>query len=138
MGRQPPPTRGAQRRQLSTIVYPKAAGRLPFRVSDAVRRRKVGGARTRGALAVAYGDWDFERFWAVTGAADMRTDLGADRLLCGYRWGRVKADRPILAGGRPLLRGRDAAGRAPRSNVAAEGVDDMPCRITALSSRMGR
>ncbi len=34
-----------------------------FRVSDAVRRRKVDGARTRGPQTVAYGDLSLGRSW---------------------------------------------------------------------------
>jgi len=55
-----------------------ADGRQSFRVSDAARRRKVVGARTRGLQAVIYGDLDFGLLWAVIGAADMRTHLRAD------------------------------------------------------------
>jgi hypothetical protein len=48
-------------RQLSQYLRSKYDGRLPFRVSDAERRRKVGGARTRGPRAMVYGDFDFGR-----------------------------------------------------------------------------
>ena len=58
---------------------------LPFRVSDAGRRRKVVGARTRGPQAVSYGNLDYGQLRALTGAAEMRTDLKADRLLFGER-----------------------------------------------------
>ena len=40
-----------------------SASPLPFRVSDAGRRRKVDGARTRGPHALVYGDLSFGRFW---------------------------------------------------------------------------
>ena len=40
-----------------------ADGLQPFRVSDAVRRRKVDGARTRGPQTVAYGDLSLGRSW---------------------------------------------------------------------------
>jgi hypothetical protein len=51
----------------------KADRPLPFRVSDAGRRRKVGDARTRGPRAVTYGDFAFGRLWVLEGSADMRT-----------------------------------------------------------------
>lgn len=50
-----------------------------FRVSDAVRRRKVDGARTRGPHAVSYGDLDFGPVRASAEGADKRTGLGAAR-----------------------------------------------------------
>ncbi len=51
---------------------PEADGPLSFRVSDAAWRRKVGDARTRGARAVTYGDFDFGRVWVLMGTADMQ------------------------------------------------------------------
>lgn len=89
-----------------------------------------------GPGAVAYGDLDFGLFWAVAGAADMRTDLRVDRLLFGRRGGHAKADRPILAGVSPLFRRLDAGSDVPRDRRAAGAIEDMPCRITTLSSRM--
>lgn len=50
--------------QLFTICVPLAASPLSFRVSDAGRRRKVDGARTRGPHAVRYGDLKFGQSWA--------------------------------------------------------------------------
>lgn len=51
----------------------------PFRVSDAVRRRKVDGARTRGPDALSYGDFDFGPVRASSDGGDKRTDLRAAR-----------------------------------------------------------
>ena len=48
----------------------KAAGQLSFRVSDAVRHRKAGGARTSGPQAVIYGDFGFGKCWALVSVAD--------------------------------------------------------------------
>jgi len=45
--------------------HPNADSQLTFRVSDAVRRRKVDGARTRGPRSD--GLWDF-RLWVVFAA----------------------------------------------------------------------
>jgi hypothetical protein len=50
-----------------------------FRVSDAVRRRKVDGARTRGPDALSYGDFDFGPVRASSDGGDKRTDLRAAR-----------------------------------------------------------
>src|SRR5690606_30620740 len=50
-------------RQLIRAGLAAADGLLPFRVSDAVRRRKVDGARTRGPQTVAYGDLSLGRSW---------------------------------------------------------------------------
>ena len=43
-----------------------------FRVSDAARRRKVDGARTRGPHAVRYGDFDFALIPTAADGADKR------------------------------------------------------------------
>ena len=61
----------------------KAARRDPFRVSDAGRRQKVVGARTRGLQAVIYGDLSFACLWALNGATTKRTDLELDGLFLG-------------------------------------------------------
>ena len=45
---------------------------LAFRVSDAARRRKVDGARTRGPHAVRYGDFDFALIPTAADGADKR------------------------------------------------------------------
>ena len=62
---------------------PETAIPETFRVSDAVRRTKVDGARTRGPQAMVYGDLDFWRPQVLGGATDMRTDMRADRLHLG-------------------------------------------------------
>ena len=49
--------------------------RDPFRVSDAGRRQKVVGARTRGLRAVTYGDLDFGHLWVLKVASEKRTYL---------------------------------------------------------------
>ena len=59
-------------RQLRTPNGLKADGPLPFRVSDAARRRKVDGARTRGPHAVRYGDFDFALIPTAADGADKR------------------------------------------------------------------
>ena len=46
--------------------------RVTFRVSDAARRRKVDGARTRGPHAVRYGDFDFALIPTAADGADKR------------------------------------------------------------------
>ena len=51
---------------------PKADSQQPFRVSDAARRRKVDGARTRGPHAVRYGDFDFALIPTAADGADKR------------------------------------------------------------------
>ena len=61
----------------------KAAIPLTFRVSDAVRRRKVDGARTRGPHAMSYGDFDFGFVRASADGADKRTCL---RAACPILW----------------------------------------------------
>ena len=60
------------------VLATEAAGRLAFRVSDAGRRQKVVGARTRGLQAVIYGDLSFACVWALNGATTKRTDLKPD------------------------------------------------------------
>ena len=60
----------------------KAEVQLTFRVSDAERRRKVDGARTRGPHVVRYGDFGFALIQAAAEGADKRT--------------AAKAARPIL------------------------------------------
>ena len=91
-------------RPLWAAVNPKPDGRLPFRVSDAGRRRKVVDARTRGPRSVCYGDFDFARRCKLIDAVHMQTVLRADRPLFGWRCGCSNADGPILAGLSPLLR----------------------------------
>ena len=58
---------------------PEADQPQTFRVSDAVRRRKVDGARTRGPDALSYGDFDFGPVRASSDGGDKRTDLRAAR-----------------------------------------------------------
>ncbi|RSU55709.1 hypothetical protein DAH56_20010, partial [Sphingomonas koreensis] len=53
----------------SFIFSPEADSLETFRVSDAVRRRKVGGARTRGPLALVYVVLGFGLLWAAAGVA---------------------------------------------------------------------
>ena len=65
------------------LTKPKPASQQAFRVSDAVRRTKVDGARTRGPQVMVYGDLDFWRPQVLGGATDMRTDMRADRLHLG-------------------------------------------------------
>jgi len=72
-----------------------------------------------GPAAVVYGDLGFGLLWAVAGAANMRTDLRADRLHFGRRGGHAKADRPILAGESPLLWRLDAGSDVPRDRAVA-------------------
>lgn len=55
-----------------TENQPKAVSQLTFRVSDAARRRKVDGARTRGPHAVRYGDFDFALIPTAADGADKR------------------------------------------------------------------
>jgi hypothetical protein len=62
---------------------PKADWLHSFRVSDADRRTKVVGARTRGVQSMVYGDLNFRRLWRRMEAGQKRTDLEADRLLFG-------------------------------------------------------
>ena len=53
-----------------------------FRVSDAARRRKVDGARTRGPHAVRYGDFDFALIPTAADGADKRKGpIAAGRIL---------------------------------------------------------
>lgn len=82
---------------LRQVAHPKPDWQLSFRVSDAVRRRKVVGARTRGPRGMVYGDLEFGPLWAVIGAAEMRTDLRAERVLFGKRRHCSNTDRPSLA-----------------------------------------
>jgi hypothetical protein len=53
-------------------VCAKADRQQAFRVSDAARRRKVDGARTRGPHAVRYGDFDFALIPTAADGADKR------------------------------------------------------------------
>lgn len=57
---------------LPASLEPRVDILLPFRVSDAVRRRKVDGARTRGPHAMSYGDFDFGFVRASADGADKR------------------------------------------------------------------
>lgn len=82
------------------------AVREAFRVSDAERRRKVDGARTRGPHALSYGDLDFGSVRASADGADKRTDTRAACLVMAWQNGRGELVRLILAMGRPLLGGR--------------------------------
>lgn len=66
-----------------TDIQSKADSPQTFRVSDADRRTKVVGARTRGVQSMVYGDLNFRRLWRRMEAAQKRTDLEADRLLFG-------------------------------------------------------
>lgn len=68
---------------LTTSATPAQRVRATFRVSDAVRRRKVGGARTRGPRAVIYGELDSGPTGASAASADKRTDVRVDRRLIG-------------------------------------------------------
>jgi hypothetical protein len=68
-------------RAASTDFSPAADILKPFRVSDAERRRKVDGARTRGPHALSYGDFDSGPVWASADGADKPTDLRAARLI---------------------------------------------------------
>ena len=121
----------SSRRSRPHAWLPEADGRLPFRVSDAGRRRKVVDARTRGPRSVCYGDFDFARRCQRIDAAHMRTDLRADRPLFGRRCGFANADVPHL-GVRCLLFGRLGADLGdPRSAVAAEFVGIKPRRVMA-------
>lgn len=61
------------------VHFPKPAVQQTFRVSDAGRRRKVDGARTRGPHALSYGDFGLVPVGAFGAGADKRTDLGAAR-----------------------------------------------------------
>jgi len=70
-----------------------------------VRRRKVGGARTRGPHAVIYGDFDGGPTGATAEGADKRTDVRADGRIVGRRCGCLEADGLHAEGRRPLLRG---------------------------------
>lgn len=106
------------------------------RVSDAGRRTKVVGARTRGPRTMGYGVFDFGGLWALVGAANMGTDLRADSLLFGSQRGCLNADRPTWAGMRPLLSRGDAVSPVLRSAVAAATFADEPCRVTTQISRM--
>jgi hypothetical protein len=90
-----------------------------------------------GSQAVTFGDFDFGLGEALVGAADMRTDLRADRRIFARSNGCPDADGPILAGVSPLLHGIDIAVPVPRSVVAARGIEDEPCRVTTLRSRIG-
>ena len=65
-------------RPLFALQNLKAAIPQTFRVSDAVRRRKVVDARTRGPRAVTYGVFDVGQSGELIDAADMPTDLEAD------------------------------------------------------------
>lgn len=91
-----------------------------------------------GPAAVVYGDLGFGLLWAVAGAANMLTDLRADRLHFGRRGGHAKADRPILAGESPLMWRLDAGSHVPRDRGAAQLIEDMPCRVTTAGCRMRR
>jgi len=127
---------GTLARSADALFRLQAAIPLTFRVSDAVRRRKVDGARTRGPRAMTYGDFDFGLIWARSGAAEERTYVKADRPLSGGREGCLKSDRP-LSGGLRLLFGRpEADAGIPGSVVAAGSVSDGPCRVTTRVSRM--
>ncbi len=55
--------------------------RLEF--SDAARRQKVVGARTRGLRAVLYGNLNLGDLWALEIAAQIETDLKTDRPFLG-------------------------------------------------------
>jgi hypothetical protein len=101
-----------------------------------VRRRKVGGARTRGPHAVIYGDFDGEPTGATAEGADKRTDVRADGRFVGRRCGCLEADGLHAEGRSPLLRGDWADCSVPRSAVAAGMSIDMPCRITTQGSRI--
>lgn len=116
-------------------VAPKAAGRLTFRVSDAVRRRKVVDARTRGPRVLAYGDLSLGGARVAASAVDMRKDLRADRLILAPRSGRLDTDGPILAGMRPLCFVVHTGVLVPRSVVAAGVMANEPCRVTTVSLR---
>ena len=58
--------------RLFGLLKPKPDCLLTFRVSDAARRRKVDGARTRGPHAVRYGDFDFALIPTAADGADKR------------------------------------------------------------------
>lgn len=62
----------ASRRSDPPNPMPEPDGQEPFRVSDAARRRKVDGARTRGPHAVRYGDFDFALIPTAADGADKR------------------------------------------------------------------
>ena len=115
----------------------EAAFPLTFRVSDAERRRKVDGARTRGRQAVSYGDFAFGPVWVSAGGTDKRTYARAARpILCWQSW-RGKWVRPILARGRLLLGRRHADVVAAGSVGSAGAVGVEPCRVMAQRSRRG-
>lgn len=124
-------------RPLRARLAPKAVGLLTFRVSDAVRRRKVDDARTRGLHALLYVDFDFERLWVAARAAGKRTDLKADRLLSGSEEGGVNADGPFLDGWRLLFERVGASRSAPGRMVAPSSIDDRSCRVTTPDFRRG-
>jgi len=131
-----PPSAHPREGALPRLHSLEADGLLTFRVSDAVRRRKVGGARTRGPRAMVYGDFDFGRLWAVAGAAEDRTYLKADRLLSGGREGCSKSDGPLSGGWSPLFDRAEADSGIPGNVVVTGSVGDVPCRVTTLLSRM--
>jgi hypothetical protein len=116
---------------------PRATRPFSFKVSDAVRRRKVGGARTRGPHAVIYGDFDGEPTGATAEGADKRTDVRADGRFVGRRCGCLEADGLQAEGRSPLLRGTGADCSVPRGVAAAGMSIDMPCRVTTQGSRIG-
>ena len=72
-----------------------AAGSKSFRVSDAVRRRKVVGARTCLPHLLSYGFLDFGPIWMSEIGAEMQT-VG-ERTVCILvgRRGRCDADGPL-------------------------------------------
>ncbi len=89
-----------------------------------------------GSSAVTYGDLDFELIEARADAADMRTDPGSDRLIFVRRSRCPDADGPTLEGIGPFLHRIDIAVLVSRSVVAARGIENEPCRVTTLGSRM--
>ena len=123
-------------RPLRQTLFLESARPVTFRVSDAVRRRKVDGARTRGPRAMVYGDFAFGRLWALAGEAENWTYLKADGLLSGGREGRSKSDGPLSDSWRPLFDGAEAESGIPGNVVVTRSVGDMPCRVTTLVSRM--
>lgn len=124
------------------LVRRRADSPQTFRVSDAVRRRKVVGARTRGVGVTTYGDFDFRPVRAMAWVHAQADGSISGRLLLGAQCGRPDADRPILGelesefGGAESAfgRGRCRLARSPERGCS-EACPVEPCGVMASVSR---
>lgn len=125
----------AQRLNFVSSTTPAQRVRAPFRVSDAVRRQKVDGARTRGSHVMSYGDLRFARALGPWMFASKRTVSKADQRFLGSVDGRLNEDGLLMMRLRLLLAWRGTSVAVLQSTKHLEGGNHMPRGVTTSFSR---